>query len=75
MILGISRDQLLKTLQAENVIARRYFYPGCHNMEPYYSYYPYSKLLLPETEKVVQRVISLPTGTSVSIDDITNIID
>ena len=30
----VSRDLLIKILHAENVIARRYFYPGCHRMEP-----------------------------------------
>lgn len=39
-ITEISRDQLLKTLWAENILARRYFYPGCHRMEPYRSYFP-----------------------------------
>jgi len=62
---GISRDMLVKVLHAENVLARRYFYPGCHQMEPYRSYYPHARLLLPETEKLTQRVMSLPTGTAV----------
>lgn len=62
---GISRDLLVKVLHAENVLARRYFYPGCHQMEPYRSYYPHARLLLPETEKLTQRVMSLPTGTAV----------
>ena len=31
---GLTRDQLLATLHAENVLARRYFYPGIHRMEP-----------------------------------------
>lgn len=62
---GISRDLLVKVLHAENVLARRYFYPGCHQMEPYRSYYPHAGLLLPETEKLTQRVMSLPTGTAV----------
>jgi dTDP-4-amino-4,6-dideoxygalactose transaminase len=35
---GLSRDDLLKVLHAENVLARRYFYPGCHRMEPYRSF-------------------------------------
>src|SRR6266568_2706279 len=33
--LGIARDQLDDILWAENVLSRRYFYPGCHRMEPY----------------------------------------
>jgi len=52
-------------LHAENVVARRYFYPGCHRMEPYRSYFPHADLLLPETEKLCQRVLVLPTGTAV----------
>jgi len=68
---GLSRDELLKVLHAENVLARRYFYPGCHRMEPYRSFSPHSHLLLSETEKVSQCVLVLPTGTSVSPDQIS----
>lgn len=70
---GIQRDLLLKIMHAENIMARRYFYPGCHNMEPYRSYFPHAGLLLPETERVVKRVMSLPTGTAVSESDISSI--
>ena len=69
-ITRISRDQLMKILHSENIFARRYFYPGCHRMEPYRSYFPHSHLLLPETEKLSERVLVLPTGTSISPDDI-----
>lgn len=72
-VAGITRDVIVKILQAENVLARRYFYPGCHQMEPYRSYFPHAGLLLPETEKLVERVMSLPTGTSVTIDDVKKI--
>ncbi len=70
---GIERDALMRTLHAENVMARRYFFPGCHNMEPYRSYFPHAGLLLPETEKLVTKVISLPTGTAVSTENIASI--
>ena len=69
----ISRDQLQKILWAENVLARRYFYPGCHRMEPYRSYFPHAGLLLPETEKLSERILSLPTGTAVGLTEITAI--
>lgn len=72
-ITHISRNQLLNVLHAENVLARRYFYPGCHRMEPYRSYFPHAGLLLPETEKLGQRVLVLPTGTSISSADIYKI--
>ncbi len=67
---GLSRDELLKVLHAENVLARRYFYPGCHRMEPYRSNYPHARLLLPETEKLGQRVLLLPNGTALSTKEI-----
>jgi dTDP-4-amino-4,6-dideoxygalactose transaminase len=61
----IGRDQLAEILWAENVLARRYFYPGCHRMEPYRSDFPDAGQLLPETEKVAGRVLALPTGTAI----------
>jgi dTDP-4-amino-4,6-dideoxygalactose transaminase len=72
---GITRDKLIKVLSAENIMARRYFYPGCHNMEPYRSYFPHNKKLLPETDKLCLKVMSLPTGTAVNLDDIKKICD
>jgi dTDP-4-amino-4,6-dideoxygalactose transaminase len=62
---GLTRDELVLILHAENVLARRYFFPGCHQMEPYRSYFPHSGLLLPQTERLTQRVLCLPTGTAV----------
>jgi dTDP-4-amino-4,6-dideoxygalactose transaminase len=70
---GISRDLLVKILHAENVLARRYFYPGCHCMEPYRSLFPHAGLLLPETERLTQKVLSLPNGTAVNRNDIYEI--
>jgi len=63
---GISRDDLVRILHAENVIARRYFYPGCHRMEPYRSCCPQDGASLARTDLLSQSVISLPTGTAVA---------
>ena len=63
---GLTRDELLQILHAENVLARRYFYPGCHKMEPYKSLYPDAHLSLPETEFVAARVMTLPTGQAIT---------
>jgi dTDP-4-amino-4,6-dideoxygalactose transaminase len=68
---GLTRDQLMGVLHAENVLARRYFYPGCHRMEPYRSTSRAGQL--PETEKVAMRVLCLPTGTAVSQEDIAQV--
>ncbi len=70
---GIKRDELVKILHAENVIARRYFYPGCHKMEPYRSACPDAGQRLPLTERLVERVICLPTGTAVAPSQISDI--
>jgi dTDP-4-amino-4,6-dideoxygalactose transaminase len=66
---GLSRDELIEVLRTENVLARRYFYPGCHRMEPYRSFFPHAHLLLPQTEALVRRVLLLPTGTSITVDE------
>lgn len=62
---GLSRDRLVEILHAEHVLARRYFYPGCHRLEPYRSYFPNAGLLLPWTERLARRTLVLPTGTVV----------
>jgi dTDP-4-amino-4,6-dideoxygalactose transaminase len=61
---ALSRDDLQRVLWAENVLARRYFYPGCHRMEPYRTLFPDTDERLPETERLAQRVLALPTGTA-----------
>jgi dTDP-4-amino-4,6-dideoxygalactose transaminase len=72
---GLGRDQLIAALHAENVLARRYFFPGCHRMQPYRSFFPQAGLLLPETERLVSRVLNLPNGSSVGAAKIRTICD
>jgi dTDP-4-amino-4,6-dideoxygalactose transaminase len=71
----LSRDELQRVLLAENVLARRYFYPGCHRMEPYRTLFPDVHERLPVTERLVGRVLTLPTGTSVDPEAATLIGD
>jgi dTDP-4-amino-4,6-dideoxygalactose transaminase len=66
----LTRDQLLDILWAENVLARRYFYPGCHLMQPYASTMPSVGERLPVTERLARRVLVLPTGTAVTGEQI-----
>ncbi len=73
MATGISRDEIVRILQAENILARRYFYPGCHKMEPYKSFFPHAGLLLPRTEELCTRVLVLPTGIAVRQSDIQRV--
>jgi dTDP-4-amino-4,6-dideoxygalactose transaminase len=67
---GLTRDALVQVLHANNVLARKYFWPGCHRMEPYRSHYPNAGLLLPATEEVAARVVVLPTGMAVGTHEI-----
>jgi dTDP-4-amino-4,6-dideoxygalactose transaminase len=61
---GLSRDEMVELLFGEGVLARRYFHPGCHRMEAFRALVP-EGLQLPATEAVAERVMLLPTGTSV----------
>jgi dTDP-4-amino-4,6-dideoxygalactose transaminase len=61
-ITGLSRDELIDVLVAENVLARRYFSPGCHRMEPYRSDTGTALTALPITERLADSVLALPTG-------------
>lgn len=74
----VSRDSILDALNAENIRARRYFWPGCHNMSPYRELHPHAGLLLPNTIHTADRVIVLPTGTAVNeeiIQTVSSIIE
>jgi dTDP-4-amino-4,6-dideoxygalactose transaminase len=70
---GLNRDDLVEILRAENILARKYFFPGCHQMEPYRSFFPHAGLLLPNTENLTGRVMSLPNGTAIEPDDVNRI--
>ncbi len=69
----LTRDHMRDVLWAENVLARRYFYPGCHRMEPYRSRFPDAGHSLRNTEYVSDRVLSLPNGTVVGPEEIRGI--
>lgn len=62
----VSRDQIIQALHAENILARKYFWPGCHSMKPYRELYPHAGLMLPHTQQVANRVVVLPTGTTMN---------
>lgn len=70
---GLTRDELVRVLWAEGVRARRYFHPGCHRMEPYRSRPEGLRAPLPETERLCERVVALPTGTAVGAEEIARI--
>lgn len=71
----VNRDEIVKALHAENILARRYFWPGCHNMKPFKELFPHAGLLLPNTITVSDRVIVLPTGTAMTAESVKIVCD
>lgn len=70
---GCSRDGLVAELHKHNVIARKYFWPGCHRMEPYRTLQPNAGDRLPHTDFVASRVVVLPTGLAVNENDVDRV--
>jgi len=66
---ALSADALVWILQAEGVLARRYFSPPCHLMPPYSD----RQWCLPATERVANQTVVLPTGLAVSPRDVIRI--
>ncbi|WP_081877876.1 aminotransferase class I/II-fold pyridoxal phosphate-dependent enzyme [Nocardia brasiliensis] len=66
--IGVTRDDILALLAAENVYTRRYFYPGCHRMAPYRT-----DRAFPGTDRVARDTFVLPTGADLEPRDITRI--
>lgn len=60
---GLTRDEVFSLLRSENVLARRYFFPGCHRLPAYLGAFP--TVSLPCTEAILDRVLILPTGLAV----------
>ncbi|MES9975542.1 aminotransferase class I/II-fold pyridoxal phosphate-dependent enzyme [Candidatus Thiodiazotropha sp. LNASS1] len=73
----VTRDQIVDALQAENVLARRYFWPCCHRKKPYSDLYPNAGSFLVNSERVSERVIVLPAGPEMDdekVDAVASII-
>lgn len=76
--IGFTRDQVLAVLRAENVQARRYFYPGVHRLRPYCDQFPDAGARLPNTERLSGGLLQLPIGsgmTETMVECITSILD
>ena len=61
-----TRDEIIAALHAENILARKYFWPGSHMMQPYRDLFPHAGLMLKHTLEVSDKVIVLPNGRDVS---------
>ena len=72
---GLPASTIAKLLQAENILARRYFYPGAHNSEPHRSLDPGCGALLPNTKLACEQVLVLPGGAGIGIEDVAVVCD
>lgn len=70
---GLTRDVLIALLKAENVNARRYFYPGLHRSIPYVQELPQYQERLPNTDSLSASCIQLPIGALVSAQNVERI--
>jgi len=70
---GLTRDLLIALLKAENVNARRYFYPGLHRSIPYVQELPQYLERLPNTDSLCASCIQLPIGALVSAQNVERI--
>jgi dTDP-4-amino-4,6-dideoxygalactose transaminase len=68
-----ARDVVYQILHTEGVLARRYFFPGCHRMEPYRSQITSDEGKLIHTETLCQNVLCFPNGTSITETEVDGI--
>lgn len=67
---GFSRDELVRILEAENILVRRYFVPGMHRCVPYKTQFPQYVDALPVTDALCEKVMQVPSGQRVTDEDI-----
>jgi len=70
-----TRDEIVAALHAENVLARKYFWPGCHKMKPYRDLFPHAGAMLRSTESLAAKIVVLPNGKWVGDAAIHSICD
>lgn len=70
---GWSRDSLIECLQKNDIVARKYFHPGCHTFPPYQHNADAAPDRLPVTEALAQKTMVLPTGTGVTGEQVLRV--
>lgn len=70
---GMTRDFLMEILHAENIIARRYFYPGTHRTVGFTDFADSESARLPVTEHLTETGLQLPLGARVDQMAVTRI--
>ena len=72
-VFGKSRDEISEKLAAENIFARKYFYPLTSDFACYKGKFEIQST--PVARRVAQNVLTLPLYADISMDDIEKICD
>lgn len=72
---GLSRDELAKAMEAENIFCRKYFSPPVHRMSSYAHLLPQYDEKLPVTNRVADSVLCLPMYSSMPRETVERICD
>lgn len=72
---GMTRDELYYKMKAENVLARRYFFPLISDFPCYRGLPTAGNENLPAATKMADNVLCLPMHHELSVDDIKRILD
>jgi dTDP-4-amino-4,6-dideoxygalactose transaminase len=72
---GLGRDDLLRALHAEGVVARRYFHPGVHRTVPYTAGAGLAATDLPTTDMLCEKLVHLPIGALVDSQTCEEIVE
>jgi dTDP-4-amino-4,6-dideoxygalactose transaminase len=71
---GLTRDELLSVLKAENIAAERHFHPLPHAVSPFSDIDPDPEQLV-NTKLAADRTFQLPLGARVTLDHVESICD
>ena len=69
----MSRDEVFEKLKAENIYARKYFYPLTNSFECYKGRFDVEKT--PVAKYIADRVLTLPLYADLALDDVDRICD
>lgn len=72
---GLSRDEVYAALQAENIFARKYFFPLCSENEAYRGYPSADPERLPNAHRLASRILCLPNYGALGADGVHRIAD
>lgn len=70
-----TRDEVFEKLAAENIVARKYFYPLTNSFECYSGRAGFEPERTPAASHIAERVLTLPLFADLSHDDVDRICD